>query len=216
MFLLPLLPHRKLRRTAGMAVGAIMHPLDTLCTMFPSASLALGHVAHDDGQQKFPRRGKFAHLPEDECAICYENAATTLNIADPTHAPSGDIQPQSTSDFHLLTARRGEPPTHPITTPYRTSCGHIYCYTCIAEKMLRAVDEDGSPWECTRCGKPVLGAERFHIENMYWASEGDEGSFEELGSDYFDEMGSSSLSGVSGMSAGSRSWNSGSDEEQSE
>jgi peroxin-2 len=51
---------------------------------------------------------------------------------------------------------------------------------------------------------------------MYWASsEGDEGSFEEMGSDYFDEMGSSSLSGVSGMSAGSRSWNSGSDEEQS-
>jgi peroxin-2 len=62
----------------------------------------------------------------------------------------------------------------------------------------------------------VLGAERFHIENMYWATEGDEGSVEEWGSDYFDEMGSSSLSGVSGMSAGSRSWVSGSDEERSD
>jgi peroxin-2 len=200
-----------------MAVGAIMHPLDTLCTVFPSANLALGHAAHNDGPQKFPRRGKFAHLPEDECAICYENAtATTLDIADdPMHALTGDVQPQSASDPRP-TARKDEPPTHPLTTPYRTSCGHTYCYTCIAEKMLRAADEDAGPWECTRCGKPVLGAERFHVENMYWASsEGDEGSFEELGSDYFDEMGSSSLSGVSGMSAGSRSWNSGSDEEQS-
>lgn len=82
--------------------------------------------------------------------------------------------------------------------------------------MLRAVDEDGGPWECLRCGEPVLGAERFHIENTYWASEGDEGTVEEYGSDYFDEMGSSSLSGVSGMSAGSRSWASGSDDERSE
>jgi len=39
---------------------------------------------------------------------------------------------------------------------------------------------------------------------MYWGSEGDEGSvsMEDYGSDYFDEMGSSSLSG--GMSAGAK------------
>jgi len=49
-------------------------------------------------------------------------------------------------------------------------------------------------------------AERFHVQDMYWGSEGDEGSvsMEDYGSDYFDEMGSSSLSG--GMSAGSQSW----------
>jgi peroxin-2 len=82
--------------------------------------------------------------------------------------------------------------------------------------LLRAADEGGGPWECLRCGVPVLGAERFHVENMYWAPEGDDASVEEWGSDYLDEMGSSSLSGVSGMSAGSRSWASGSDEERSE
>ena len=82
--------------------------------------------------------------------------------------------------------------------------------------MLHAADEGGGPWECLRCAEPVLNAERLHVENMYWASEGDEGSAEEWGSDYFDEIGSSSLSGVSGVSAGSRSWVSGSDEEQSE
>ena len=217
IFLLPLLPHRKLRRVAGTVVGAIMHPIDTLYAVIPSsASLALGlglAAYDDDGRRKavqFPRRGKFAHLPEDECAICYENVATTLNIVD-------DIQPQSTSDIHPTSAaRQGEPPTHALTTPYRASCGHIYCYICVAEKMLRAADEGGGPWECLRCGMPVLGAERFHVENMYWATEGDDASVEEWGSDYFDEMGSSSLSGVSGMSAGSRSWASGSDEERSE
>ena len=187
-----------------------MHPLDTLSAVIPSsASLALGLAAHDDddGRQRavqLPRRGKLAHLPEDECAICYENVV-------------GDIQPQSVSDIHLTgTARKDELPTHPLTTPYRASCGHVYCYTCVAEKLLRAADEGGGPWECLRCGMPVLGAERFHVENMYWATEGDDASAEEWGSDYFDEMGSSSLSGVSGMSAGSRSWASGSDEERSE
>lgn len=215
IFLLPLLPHRKLRRVIGTTVRAIMHPLDTLYAVIPSsASLAaLGLAAYDDGRQKAvqsPRRGKFAHLAEDECAICYENATTTLDIV-------GDIQPQSPSDIHpTKTARKGEPPTHALTTPYRTSCGHIYCYPCVAEKLLRAADEGGGPWECLRCGTPVLGAERFHVENMYWATEGDDASAEEWGSDYFDEMGSSSLSGVSGMSAGSRSWASGSDEERSE
>jgi len=64
--------------------------------------------------------------------------------------------------------------------------------------------------------EPVIGAERFHVQDMYWGSEGDEGSvsMEDYGSDYFDEMGSSSLSG--GMSAGSQSWISGSDEGQSD
>ncbi|KAH9966060.1 Pex12 amino terminal region-domain-containing protein [Russula dissimulans] len=205
VFLLPLLPHRKLRRVAGTAAGAIIHPLDTLSTLIPaSASSALCLEARD------------------ECAICYENATTTttttLNIADTMRdvlAVAGNIPSQSTSDSRS-TARKDEPPAHPLTTPYRASCGHVYCYTCVAEKMLRVADEGRGPWECLRCGKPVRSAERLRVENMYWVSEGEEGSAEEWGSDYFDEMGSSSLSGVSGMSAGSRSSISGSDEEQSE
>jgi peroxin-2 len=215
VFLLPLLPHRKLRRVAGTAAGALMHPLDTLSGLIPASALGLGANVGRGADARSLERGKFAHLPEDECAICYESAITTLNVADPTHALAGDVQPLSTSDSHP-TARKGEPPTHPLVTPYRTSCGHIYCYTCVAEKMLRAADEGGGPWECLRCGIPVLFAERFHVENTYWVSEGEDGSVEEWGSDYFDEMGSSSLSGVSGMSAGSRSSVSGSDEEQSE
>src|SRR5712691_10162345 len=133
-----------------------MHPLDALSSLVPaSASSALGpgaNVGSGGTDAQTLGRGKFAHLPEDECAICYESATTTLNIAD-------EIQPHSTSDLsHSTAARRGEPPAYPLVTPYRTSCGHVYCYTCVAEKMIRAADEGGGPWECLRCGTPVLGA----------------------------------------------------------
>ena len=79
--------------------------------------------------------------------------------------------------------------------------------------MLRAAEEGEGPWECLRCAERVISAERFRVGNVYWESEGDEGSAGDWGSDYFDEMGSSSLSGVSGTSAGSQSWASGSDED---
>ena len=212
VFLLPLLPHRKLRRLAGTAANAILHPLTAMLTLVPAPARAVFGFGPRPEQSDAPlnKRGKFAHLPEDECAICYENA--TLGIADPNNALAfaSSIQPQP----HRV-ERRDEPPAHPLTTAYRTSCGHIYCYTCIAEKMLRAADEGEGPWECLRCAERVLGAERFHIENMYWTSEGDEGSAGDWGSEYFDEMGSS-LSGVSSASAGSQSWVSGSDEGQSD
>ncbi|KAI0307272.1 Pex12 amino terminal region-domain-containing protein [Multifurca ochricompacta] len=215
IFLLPLLPHRKLRRVAGTATGVVMHPLTTLSTLVPAPARAVFGLEPYVGRQQdaqLRKGGRFTHLPANECAICYENASAALNVEDPTHVLTlaNPLLSQSTSGSHHA-YRKNEPPMHPLTTPYRTSCGHIYCYTCIAEKMLRAADEGGS-WECLRCAEPVLGAERFRIEATYWTSEGDDGSIEEWGSDYFDEMGSSSLSGVSGMSAGSRSWASGSDE----
>ncbi|KAI9448147.1 Pex12 amino terminal region-domain-containing protein [Lactarius indigo] len=211
VFLLPLLPHRKLRRLAATAANAVLHPLTAILALLPApARAAFGFDPHPkQSDAQLNRRGKFAHLPEDECAICYENAtATTLGIADPMTFATSAIRSRPP-------VSRDEPPAHPLTTPYRTSCGHIYCYTCIAEKMLRAADEGVGQWECLRCAERVLGAERFHVGGMYWASEGDEGSVGDWGSDYFDEMGSS-LSGVSGMSAGSQSWVSGSDEGQSD
>jgi peroxin-2 len=208
VFLLPLLPHRKLRRLAGTAANAILHPLTAILSLVPTPARAVFGLSpyREQSDAQLNRRGKFAHLPEDECAICYENATTTT--LDPNNALAfASAQPPPISH------RRDEPPAYPLTTPYRTSCVHIYCYTCIAEKMLRAAEEGEGPWECLRCAERVLGAERFYVVNLYWESEGDEGSTEDWGSDYFDEMGSSSLSGVSGTSAGSQSWVSGSDED---
>lgn len=57
------------------------------------------------------------------------------------------------------------PPPFPITTPYRASCGHAYCYFCLAEKMIHFSvgndnDEDDEYWECLRCEQRVTSAER--------------------------------------------------------
>lgn len=54
-----------------------------------------------------------------------------------------------------------------ITNPYITNCGHLYCYYCIINKLddynelnggvlVDKVSDDGTHWNCLRCGKPVL------------------------------------------------------------
>lgn len=88
-----------------------------------------GSVRSDADETEAITKGKFASLAEGECAICAEDAATLL----PT-------QHTSTSSH-----------VHPVQTPYVTSCGHTYCYTCVADRMLRAGDEGDEYWECLRC-----------------------------------------------------------------
>lgn len=51
-------------------------------------------------------------------------------------------------------------PTYPINTPYKTSCGHVYCYVCISDRILRATDEGEKYWECLRCDEKVTHASR--------------------------------------------------------
>ena len=55
---------------------------------------------------------------------------------------------------------------------------------------------------------PIQSAERVIGDVVNWNSEGEEESGIEWGSDYLDELGSS-ISGVSGLSTGSRSWSDG-------
>jgi peroxin-2 len=82
----------------------------------------------DDEESDAVGKGKYAFLAESQCAICAEDATTLL----PTH-PSASTH------------------TYPLNTPYVTSCGHTYCYTCVADRMLRAGDEGDEYWECVRC-----------------------------------------------------------------
>ncbi|KAI0068815.1 hypothetical protein BV25DRAFT_1792517 [Artomyces pyxidatus] len=219
IFLLPLLPHRTLRRAVSTTLAAITHPLTTLPTLLPArAHSLLGLASPDSGSEdrRVPqRRGIYWHLPENECAVCYENSSLSLHLADAPNAfTQASVYTPAAPAASSVPTESDEPPTHPVTTPYRTTCGHTYCYACVAEKMLRAADEGGGPWECLRCAEPVRRVERVRVDEMYWTSEA-EGSGEEWGSDYFDELGSSVVSGVSG-SMGSRSWVSGSDEERSD
>lgn len=226
LFILPLLPHRTLRRFTSSIISYLSHPLDTVSRILPApAKSALGispSVTVQDTASS-SKRGPFYSLSENECAICAENTALNLNLANPTASMaqasaqavySLNIPASSLQSSSANTEDSDEPPPHPIHTPYRTSCGHVYCYVCLAEKMLRAADEGGPPWECLRCTELVRGAQRVKMQE-YWVRRGDDGEGSEtesqFGSDYFDELGSS-VSGVSGMTMGSRSWISGSDE----
>ncbi|ETW83876.1 peroxisomal biogenesis factor 2 Pex2 [Heterobasidion irregulare TC 32-1] len=226
IFLLPILPHRALRRALNTTLTAIAHPLTTLPNVLPKRATALLGLATvpdvDPSHRSSPKRGKYWNLPESECAVCTENAALNLDLADPANAIAqvGAFASASHSTYTPATSSAPEgvqePSTHPLNTPYRASCGHTYCYVCIADRMVYAADEGRGPWECLRCAEPVQGAERLQIgDNAGYSTSGEEGegSVEEYGSDYFDELGSS-VSGVSGMgtSIGSRSWVSGSDD----
>jgi len=86
-----------------------------------------GSLRSGDNESAAVSKGKHAFLAEDQCAICAEDAATLLPALPSTHN------------------------TYPLNTPYVTSCGHTYCYTCVADRMLRAGDEGEEYWECLRC-----------------------------------------------------------------
>lgn len=111
-------------------------------------------------------KGPYWSLSEDQCAICAENAAYNLNFADPSNALTA-LSSVATNLVPEHDPDGDEPPRFPITIPYITTCGHVYCYYCIADRMLRVADEgDGEVpgWECLRCTQVVKDAERVEME----------------------------------------------------
>lgn len=111
------------------------------------------------------QRGKYWALSEDQCAVCAENASYNLNFADSTNALTSFAAAASNVPSGHDDSDTNEPPTFPISTPYITSCGHIYCYYCVAERMLRIADDgDGTGWECLRCNQPVKDVDRLEME----------------------------------------------------
>ncbi|RCK54762.1 Peroxisomal biogenesis factor 2 [Candida viswanathii] len=79
----------------------------------------------------------YTSLPVSECAICHDNN----NQA----AASGG---------------RTFPSAGPVTNPYITNCGHVYCYVCIATRfnMIKMNNED---LPCLRCGQRLEWFEEF-------------------------------------------------------
>jgi peroxin-2 len=188
---------------------ALMHPAVALSTILPEGARSyFGLSSKSAANAASLRRGPYYHLPETVCAICHENALTDYS---PTERADAFTQAAQMARSDLAEGNADEQPTHGLTTPYRASCGHVYCYVCITDRILRNADDGSGPWFCLRCSEPVHGAERVYMKPLYWTSDGendDEGSPLEWNSDYFDEIGSS-LSGVSGLSIGSRSWSEG-------
>ncbi|KAG2077282.1 hypothetical protein BDR04DRAFT_1001491 [Suillus decipiens] len=106
-----------------------------------------------------PKRGKYHSLPPDQCAICAENDSLNVNLGDAAGALAS-----YTPVFPVSSNSDIEPP-YPITTPYLASCGHIYCYDCLAERMLRAADDGSRGWTCLRCAEEVRSADRYRLES---------------------------------------------------
>uniref|UniRef100_A0A8H7XXN4 RING-type E3 ubiquitin transferase (cysteine targeting) n=1 Tax=Psilocybe cubensis TaxID=181762 RepID=A0A8H7XXN4_PSICU len=195
LFLLPLINARTIRRR----VYRLTSLLTPLYSISPFRSiLQLKPVSNENSNSPL-KRGKLWSIPQDQCAICFENARFNLNISEPTNmftslAASTDVPSGGQSN--------SEPPTYPIYNPYQTSCGHIYCYHCVAERMIRTADEadDELGWECLRCGEEVKEVHRYAVDVI--ESEVSESDYEfssdlDMGTDLSGSMGSYSESGFS-------------------
>ncbi|KAF8489122.1 Pex12 amino terminal region-domain-containing protein [Gautieria morchelliformis] len=155
LFLLPLINTRVLRRRMRRAASNISR-----AKIIPSfVRQPLGKLdvpGPTDKEEAVERRGKYWSLPEDQCAICAEDAS--FSITDPRHDMytfRSLTEPSSSQP-----ARSDDSPRFPLQTPYITSCLHQYCYVCVSERMLRAADEGEPAWECLRCVAMVLSADR--------------------------------------------------------
>lgn len=142
-----------------------MNRLTSLLSISTLLSSVTGKSRLENKGEMTQRRGKYWSLPQDQCAICAENASFNLNFSEPSNAfsslavissPSGDSAPESET----------EPPAFPIYNPYLAACGDIYCYHCIAERMIQVADagEGDLGWECLRCAAVVKATERYTVE----------------------------------------------------
>ncbi|KAF6762348.1 peroxisomal biogenesis factor 2 [Ephemerocybe angulata] len=162
LFLLPLIDAKTVRKRVY-RLGGWLSP-QSLLTLLPEKPLArLGITLSQQSSASLKKQGKYANLAENECAICLENASFNLNPSDPSNAfttiaatPVHSDNPDAQDDV----------PSHPIHIPYITSCGHLYCYYCLAERMVQVADgeDEERAWECLRCGEEVKQADRYSVE----------------------------------------------------
>ncbi|EGN93005.1 hypothetical protein SERLA73DRAFT_190126 [Serpula lacrymans var. lacrymans S7.3] len=198
LFLLPLVSARSLQRRLSRLSSKLA--LSRFLPSFSPTSLA---------REKPQKRGKYWTLSNDQCAICAENASFNLNLSDSANAltsltTASPFSNTSDSSSTSQAAAEDEVPPYPIYTPYITSCGHIYCYHCIAERMIRTADEglDDLGWECLRCAENVRGADRWEAEvSISSRDSGSEGSDDDY--EFSSELGSTDISGSMGSYSGS-------------
>jgi peroxin-2 len=142
------------------------------------------------------KRGRFYLLPENQCAICAEDASMDVSLLKEINSANQQLQGGNPT---LNAPKASEVPAYPINTPYKVSCGHVYCYVCIADRLLRAVDEGENYWECLRCDERVYNAGRWEIER--YRSQPTSGSVDQwrAGTPYGHDATESEGSELSGM-----------------
>ncbi|KAF9268116.1 peroxisomal biogenesis factor 2 [Marasmius fiardii PR-910] len=184
LFLLPLINARKVQRGINKVASLLSALLGTSQSTRPS---------------NHEKRGKYWSLPDDQCAICAERASFNLNPTDPANVFTNLTESVLPSTSH---ESESEAPRYPLYIPYITSCGHLYCYHCIAERMMRFA-HDGEVeqgWECLRCSERVTEAKRFTVEPVIgseWSGSDYEFSSDFDITDVSGSIGSYSESGLS-------------------
>ncbi|KAL0949402.1 hypothetical protein HGRIS_009464 [Hohenbuehelia grisea] len=204
LFLLPLLSARGIRRRLK-RIGSLLNPAKLTSILPRPIARTLGAAPpKDTSKTAQPPRGKFWSMSPDQCAICAENASFNLNLSEPANAFSSLAATTSTPGVSSALGADSDTdsiPTFPIYTPYIASCGDVYCYHCIAERLMRAAEEtDGQDggWECLRCGDIAQGAERLTAMHEVDAETSDyEFSSDPDFTDMSASMGSYSASGMS-------------------
>ncbi|KAL9082048.1 MAG: hypothetical protein Q9159_006760 [Coniocarpon cinnabarinum] len=96
-----------------------------------------GHSSEESEPEK---TGELAFLPERTCAICYADQG----IGSGEMTGGGGVAGSSNTD---------------VTNPYMASCGCVYCFVCLAQRLDA---EDGEEWVCVRCGEGVRECAPWH------------------------------------------------------
>ncbi|EAU84899.2 peroxisomal biogenesis factor 2 [Coprinopsis cinerea okayama7 len=157
LFFLPLIDARTVRKRFY-RLAAWCSPSAAL-SLLPSKALSTLGISQSNLASKPQKKAKYANAPEDQCAICAENASFNPNPSEQANMFTAMALPvlDTSSSEETISP-------YPIHIPYITSCGHVYCYHCIAERMIRSADDGDQGWECLRCCEIVQGADRYSVE----------------------------------------------------
>ena len=132
LFLLPLVGISRWRRILGRSWRKLRTTIFSLLGRSPTAN---------DMDEESAKTGELGFLPERTCAICYRDQ-------NPTTASEADIMASSAGGGGVVGSA-----TTDITNPYEAmTCGCIYCFACIAQRIA---NEEGEGWACLRCGETV-------------------------------------------------------------
>ena len=152
---------------------------------------------------------KYPDLPDGVCAICWERLEDEAGIkssgqsmiragipsSDPLDPSSSALAPSTRAQHSASPASKASSSSGlvyadaQVHTAYQADpCGHVYCYVCLAGKLLSEEaaeemaetaeerDEGGVAWRCLRCAKGVRSARREQDDVVLEATKEDDGN----------------------------------------
>ncbi|KAK4627231.1 Peroxisomal biogenesis factor 2 [Fulvia fulva] len=142
LFLLPLVGISRWRRWLSRAWKK---------TKTTTIKLFSGAPTDEEDEDDDIQKGELSFLPERTCAICYQDQNPTGGQSEQDIISSSAAAANSGITGSAMTD---------ITNPYQAeSCGCIYCFVCLAQRIEA---EEGEGWVCLRCGEIVKECRPWH------------------------------------------------------